>query len=182
MTKTHVEALLFVSAKPFTITSFAKFVGVETDVLEGWLDELSAEYESENRGVRLVRNGNEVQLMSAPDCREMVEAFLKTDVTGELTRPQLETLTIIAYRGPISKPDIEQIRGINCTLILRNLEWRGLIEQTDMSTAEIPAYRVTMDFVRFLGLSSATQLPQYEELNVCEVLLPSSPSQVSSGS
>ena len=180
MTRAHLEALLFVSSKPFTIKGLAKLLQSDEEKVEGWLDELSKLYNESDRGVRVVRNGNDVQLLSSPDCRELVEEFLKEEITGELTRPQLETLTIIAYRGPISKPDIEQIRGINCTLILRNLEWRGLIEETDMSTPEIPAYRVTMDFVRYLGLSSIEQLPQFEAMNVCEILSPSSPSPASS--
>jgi segregation and condensation protein B len=179
MTRAHLEALLFVSSKPFTIKGLAKLLQSDEEKVEGWLDELSELYNDEGCGVRVVRNGNDVQLLSSPDCRELVEEFLKEEITGELTRPQLETLTIVAYRGPISKPDIEQIRGINCTLILRNLEWRGLIEETDMSTPEIPAYRVTMDFVRYLGLSSIDQLPQFEAMNVCEILSPSSPSPAS---
>lgn len=174
MTRAHLEALLFVSAKPFTVKGLAKLLNSSEDKIETWIEELQEEFESGDRGVRVVRNGNDVQLMSSPDCRELIEEYLKEEITGELTRPQLETLTIIGYRGPISKPDIEQIRGINCTLILRNLEWRGLIEQSELSTAEIPAYRVTMDFVRYLGLSSVEQLPNFESLNVCEVSSPSS--------
>ncbi len=174
MTRAHCEALLFVSAKPFTIKGLMKLLQSDEEVVEEWLTELSEIYNQDERGVRIVRNGSDVQLLSAPDCRELIEDYLKEEITGELTRPQLETLTIVAYRGPISKPDIEQIRGINCTLILRNLEWRGLIEETDMSTSEIPAYRVSMDFVRYLGLSSVDQLPQFEAMNVCEILSPSS--------
>lgn len=174
MTRAHLEALLFVSAKPFTMKGLAKLLNTPEEKIEDWVEELREEFENGERGVRVVRNGNDVQLMSSPDCRELIEEYLKEEITGELTRPQLETLTIIAYRGPISKPDIEQIRGINCTLILRNLEWRGLIEQSELSTAEIPAYRVTMDFVRYLGLSSVEQLPNFEALNVCEVSSPSS--------
>ena len=174
MTKAHLEAILFVSAKPLTVGALAKLLETDAEKIESWLEEVSEIYSGPERGMMLVRNGAEVQFFSAPQTREVVENFLKEEITGELTRPQLETLTIIAYRGPISKPDIEQIRGINCTLILRNLEWRGLIEQSGESTSEIPAYRVTIDFVRYLGLSSTEQLPQYEKMNVCEALLPSS--------
>ena len=177
MTRAHLESILFVSAKPSTIKNLSKLLSVEQNQIEIWIDELSEFYNHDDRGVRLVRSGDEVQMFSAPQCRELIETFLKEEVTGELTRPQLETLTIIAYRGPISKPDIEHIRGINCTLILRNLLWRGLIEETDMSTPEIPAYRVTLDFIRYLGVPSIESLPNYESLNVCEVLSPSSPSQ-----
>lgn len=175
MTRAHLEALLFASAKPFTIKSLAKLLQTDEEQVREWTLELAAMYEARESGVRLVRSGTEVQLMTAPQARALVEQFLKEEITGELTRPQLETLTIIAYRGPISKPDIEQIRGINCTLILRNLEWRGLIAESEFSTPEIPSYRVTLDFIRYLGLSSIDQLPQYSELNVCEISSPSSP-------
>lgn len=176
MTRAHLEALLFASAKPFTIKTLAKLLQTDDEQVRVWIDELTALFEDRESGVRLVKSGAEVQLMTAPQARALVEQFLKEEITGELTRPQLETLTIIAYRGPISKPDIEQIRGINCTLILRNLQWRGLIAETEFSTSEIPSYRVTLDFVRYLGLSSIEQLPQFAELNVCEISSPSSPS------
>src|SRR3989344_1499082 len=168
MTRAHLESLLFVSAKPFSIRSLAKLLQSTESQVEEWLAELTDEYASAERGVRVVQNGSDVQLFSAPETRALVEEFLKEEITGELTRPQLETLTIIAYRGPISKPDIEQIRGINCTLILRNLEWRGLIQESSLSTQEIPAYEVTLDFIRYLGISAIDQLPHYESLNVCE--------------
>jgi len=67
-------------------------------------------------------------MTTAKESSEIVEKFLKEELTGEMTRPQLETLTIIAYRGPMTKMEIEQIRGVNCSLILRNLLMRGLVE------------------------------------------------------
>jgi segregation and condensation protein B len=87
---------------------------------------------------------------------------VKDETTGELTRPQLETLTVIAYRGPVSKAELEQIRGVNCTMILRNLMMRGLInEQTENGVAQ---YAVAMEFMSFLGAASAAELPDYEML------------------
>ena len=83
----------------------------------------------------------------------------------ELTRPSLETLTIIAYRGPITKPEIEQIRGINCSLILRNLALRGLIEEADDAARLQPVYTVSVKFLRHLGIHAASELPQYEDLH-----------------
>jgi segregation and condensation protein B len=82
-------------------------------------------------------------------------------LTGELTRPQLETLTIIAYRGPITKPEIEQIRGINCSLIIRNLLMRGLVEEAESAEKLQPVYSVSGDFVRHLGLHAIGELPEY---------------------
>lgn len=176
MTRAHLEALLFMSAKPLTRKQARALLECDAEQLATWVEELAARYEDDTCGVRLVTNGEELQLMTAPSCRALAEQFLKEEVTGELTRPQLETLTIIAYRGPVSKPDIEQIRGINCTLIVRNLLWRGLIEEAEGSTTEIPVYRVTMDFVRYLGLSSVKQLPDFESLHVCDISSPLLPS------
>ncbi len=182
MTRAHLEALLFMSAKPLARKQLRILLSCDAAQLQKWIDELIERYDDETCGVRLVTNGDELQLLTAPSCRALAETFLKEEASGELTRPQLETLTIIAYRAPVSKPDIEQIRGINCTLILRNLLWRGLIEETVGSTAEIPVYRVTMDFVRYLGMTSVEKLPQYESLHVCDISSPLLPSPQSSAS
>jgi segregation and condensation protein B len=95
----------------------------------------------------------------------VVRGFVKEDVSGELTRPSLETLTIIAYRGPVTKPEIEQIRGVNCSLILRNLLMRGLVEEREEASRLQPMYTVSSDFLRHLGLSSLSELPSYGEFH-----------------
>lgn len=180
MTRAHLESLLFTSAKVLTKKELVKILDIRREVLETWLAELAAIYNVDGRGIRLVTNGEEVQFFTAPECREFIEGFLKEEITGELTRPQLETLTIVAYRGPISKPEIEQIRGINCSVILRNLLWRGLIQETKESTVEIPVYEVTMDFVRYLGVEQIAKLPHYEQLHLCELSSSSSSSPLAS--
>lgn len=84
---------------------------------------------------------------------------------GELSRPSLETLTIIAYRQPISKMDLDRIRGVNCALILRNLLLHGLIEGKYDKTKDETYYTVTVDFIRFLGISEVSALPDYDRLS-----------------
>ena len=84
---------------------------------------------------------------------------------GELTRPSIETLTIIAYRGPITKPEIEQIRGVNCSLILRNLLMRGLVEESESVERLQPVYAISADFLRHLGLHAISDLPDYATLH-----------------
>mgnify|MGYP003990065951 FL=1 len=118
----------------------------------------------------LVQSGEKYQLVSHPDNAKLVELFLKSDITGELTEPALETLTIVAYRGPITKPELEQIRGVNCSLILRNLLIRGLIERLEASKTQMPKYQATNEFVKFLGLSSVKDLEDYEKLSSHETL------------
>ncbi|MEK7537609.1 MAG: SMC-Scp complex subunit ScpB, partial [Patescibacteria group bacterium] len=100
----------------------------------------------------------------------LVTAYLKEEQAGELTRPALETLTIVAYRGPISKIQLDTIRGVNCSLILRHLMIKGLVEAKHAKDKYQTTYRVSADFVRFLGLTDITQLPDYEQLHVDERL------------
>ena len=104
-------------------------------------------------------------MVSSPENSRLVADFIKDETTGELTRPSLEALTIIAYRGPISKIDLDRIRGVNCSLIVRNLMLRGLIEGKKDKKKNETYYSITFDFIRFLGLSSIAKLPEYERLH-----------------
>ena len=135
------------------------------------LNELNEEYTEGGRGIRLIINNNKVQLVSAPENTDLVQGYLKSDLTGELTKPSLETLTIIAYRQPVTKAEMEQIRGVNCSLILRNLMIRGLVEADYNKERGVTEYNVTLDFLKFLGINSIKELPDYEKLNSDENLL-----------
>lgn len=161
----QLETILFVAGKPLSEKSLGKVLNSNAEDLKTALTELKAKYPIENSGICLLENNGEWQLVSNPGNREQAEKFVKSEIAGDLTRPQLETLTVISYCGPISKPDLEQIRGVNCSLILRNLLLRGLVTETDDANALLPTYSVTLDYLRFLGISSVTQLPDYETLH-----------------
>lgn len=165
MMQAYLEAILFSVAKPFSIKKLADILDVKPPAVEEALITLTKRYASEGSGVRIVRAGNEVQLMTSPESSEIVRSVLDAETTGELTRPQLETLTVIAYREPITKPELEQIRGVNCSLILRNLLMRGLIEMEEPRESFSPTYHVTHDFLRFLGISQVEALPDYVTLH-----------------
>jgi segregation and condensation protein B len=164
--KAKIESLLFVSTRPLTVKRLAEVSGASKEDVKTALDALVAEYDArEGSGLVVLRNGEEVQLATAPDLAEMVKQFLKDETFGELTRPALETLTIVAYRGPITKAELEQIRGINCSLILRNLMIRGLVEVKEGAPGEpTSTYAITFDFIRYLGLKQVAELPDYETL------------------
>ena len=100
-------------------------------------------------------------MATRPEHSDLVSEFIKAEELGDLTRPQLEALSVLAYRGPLAKSELEQVRGVNCSLILRNLMIRGLVEPVN-SEASLPRYQVTVDFLRYLGLSSVKELPEYE--------------------
>lgn len=167
--KSEIESLLFVSSRPLSTKRIIEATGRSKDEVKEALEGLAAEYDGRvESGVILLRNGDEIQLATAPDHSEMVKTFLKDESFGDFTRPALETLTIIGYRGPLTKAELEQIRGVNCSLILRNLLIRGLVE-TEGGKSDDPgapaSYRVTFDFLRYLGIKQASELPEYENLN-----------------
>jgi len=158
----RLEALLAVSPRPLSVKKLAEITGGRKEEVRAALERLADRLRSAGSGVTIVRVDDEVRLGTAPEVTDTVEAFIKDETTGELTRPQLETLTVIAYRGPVGKAELEQVRGVNCTLIVRNLLVRGLIEES-IETG-LPVYRVSLEFMRFLGLSSVSELPDYETL------------------
>jgi len=162
--KHAIESLLFVSNRPLTAKRLADVLEKKNEDVRKALSELIADYDSRDGGLIILRNGDEFQIATDPEHGELVKGFLKDEAFGELTRPSLEALTIVAYRGPLTKPELEQIRGVNCSLILRNLMIRGLVVQ------EGENYRITMDFLRHLGLKSVEDLPDYGKLNSDENL------------
>jgi segregation and condensation protein B len=168
MLTSSIESILFASAKPVSIAALRGVLEVDENVLREALDDITRRLNVDSSGIHLVEHEGKVQFVSNPAHADRLRAFLKQEVSGELTRPSLETLTIIAYRGPITKPEMEQIRGVNCTLILRNLLMRGLIEERDDAERLQPVYTVSTDFLRHLGLHVISDLPSYEELHANE--------------
>ena len=163
--KTKIESLLFISAKPITVKQLSDITGKSASEIKQAGNELVEDYKKEKRGIQIIKNGLKYQMVSSQENTKLVQEFIKNETTGELSRPSLETLTIIAYRGPISKLDLDRIRGVNCALILRNLLLRGLIEtKIDKKKKEI-YYNVTFDFIRFLGINDIVELPDYEKLS-----------------
>ncbi len=159
----QIEAILFIAGKSVSYKKLSELVGTSVEDVKKALEILKDKYLSGTSGVMLMEHGGSVQFVTSPDVKDVVEEFIKDELTGEMTKPQLETLTIIAYRGPILKEELELIRGVNCSLILRNLMMRGLVEV--VKDKEGDKYQVTMDFLRFLGVSSVEELPDYEELS-----------------
>jgi len=165
-----IESLLFVSHKPLSIKKIALHTAASPKDVEECMHMLMEKYrDAEDNGILLVRNADQFQFISNPRNAEMMQEYLKEDISGELTRPAVETLSIIAYRGPISKSEIEQIRGINCSLILRNLLIRGLVDAKEDATRMEKVYNVSFDFLRHLGLQSTSELADFERLSALDL-------------
>jgi len=157
-----IEAILFASGRALSERKLADLLGKKPEEISGILDSLQEELSE--RGVILQRYEKEVELVTHPEAAEYVSKVIKDEEQGELTRAALEALTILAYRGPMTRPELEQIRGVQSSMILRNLMIRGLVEQKeDMRLGQV-TYAVTFDFLNHLGLKSIKDLPEYEEL------------------
>ncbi len=113
------------------------------------------------RGIRLQRHGNRVQLVTAPDVTPYIQRFLGLSKTTKLSPSALETLAVIAYRQPITRPEIDAIRGVNSDSVLRTLLSRGIIEEVGrLDTVGHPAlFGTTFEFLRLLGLNDLAELP-----------------------
>jgi len=168
--KSKIESLLFISAKPLSIKQLANLLKVDAKKAQTTCDKLLLDYKNSSSGIQIIKNKDKYQMVSSQVNAKLIQEFIKDETTSELSRPSLETLTIIAYRGPISKIDLDRIRGINCSLILRNLLLRGLIEAKNDKKKNETYYTVTFDFIRFLGINNITDLPDYIKLHQDDTL------------
>jgi len=163
-----VESLLFVSSEPAPVGHIAEALDVSIEQVEEALAELrEASTNGIPRGLRIQRKGDKVQLTTRPECAPYVEKFLGLAVSGRLSKPALETLAIVAYQQPITRPEIEMIRGVNCDGVIQTLLSKGLIEEVGrLETAGRPIqYGTTFAFLQHFGLRSLDELPslKFEE-------------------
>lgn len=169
--KSKLESLLFISSQPLSYQRLAALLEAEEEVIRQEVLGLLEEYKSQNRGFQIIQNGKKVEMATSPENCELAQKFLKEELSGELTPAGLETLAIIAYRGPVVKTELEQIRGVNCSLILRNLMIKGLIEEERDEKIMSIKYRISLDFMRYLGINKADELPDYKRLSSDENLI-----------
>lgn len=164
--KSAVESLLFISGEPMKITKLAKIIEVSKEDVENALMLLIGDYGTQNRGIAIIRKEDEIQMATSPDNALFVDKVVKSDLQESLSNASLEVLSIIAYRGPISRAEMEAIRGVNCTYTLRNLMMRGLIERID-NPKDLRGYiyKISFEFLKKLGIDGVDKLPSFEELS-----------------
>lgn len=168
--KTIIESLLLLSDKPLSIETVSKKIDLskkETSVL---IQELKNKFNVEGSGIYIVESWGKIQFTTNPANENIVKEFIKEEINSNLSDASLETLTIIAYRGPITKSEVEQIRGVNCSIILRNLMIKGLIESEFNKEKMADDYNITVDFLKYLGINHVDELPNYEKLNTSEII------------
>lgn len=162
----RIEALLFYKGEPVSVRFLAETLKVsEEDVRNGLV---SLEHALEGRGIVLMRIDDEIMLGTAPQMGQMIETLVKDELNKDLGRAGLETLSIVLYRGPIARSDINYIRGVNSNHILRALLVRGLIEKVEELGKEggsrSTVYRPTFELLSYMGIRNVTDLPEYEHV------------------
>ncbi len=157
-----LEALLFVSAESVTAGQLAMALDISVSAVEIGLKQLEGELTT--RGLRLQKHGGRLQLTTAPEMAETIERFLGLEATSRLSRAALETLAIVAYQQPVTRPYIEGVRGVSSDGVMKSLLGKGLVQE--VGRAEGPGrpilYGTAPDFLQHFGLNSLNELPALE--------------------
>ncbi len=160
-----IEALLFYKASPLNKINLIKTLNCSEDDFNSALDTIRER--QTNSALRLLESETEIQLVTAPEVSDFLAEQHKEDIKGDIGKAGAEALSIILYREPISRAEIDRIRGVNSSFILRNLMVRGLIERKIRKGAHI--YSITPQLLQHLGVEQKYDLPRFAEfLNAIE--------------
>jgi len=154
-----LEALLFAAPEPISPAQLALALEISTANVEKGLAQL--EEDLKGRGLRLQRHAGRVQLTTAPEAGDLIERFLGLEATSRLSRAALETLAIIAYQQPVTRPQVDAIRGVNSDGVMKSLLSKGLLQE--VGRADGPGrpilYGTTPEFLQHFGLNSLSEMP-----------------------
>ncbi len=162
--KSILESLLFVSGEPIGAQKLAKICQISKNEVEQAISELEKDYQK-NRGLRIISEGGLFQLVSSPENSEFVRQLIRGELNADLSKSAIETLAILAYRGPITRVQIEAIRGVNSSYVLRNLLVRGLVERKETADVRGYLYNISFDFLKHMGIQKTEELPDWETLS-----------------
>lgn len=164
--KSVLESFLFLSGEPITLSAIKDVIELPESEIKRLLDELIIEYSELNKGLLIVEIANGYQMVTNPEYEEWVKKFRSTHISSRLSMPALETLAIIAYKQPIIRAEIEQIRGVNSDSAIRTLLEKRLVKI--MGRKEAPGrpflYGTTREFLQYFGLKDLTELPTFKDL------------------
>ncbi len=163
--KNAVEAMLYAAGEPLQAQTIADILDIEKSQVHLAVEALKTEYEFETRGIHILILNDKYQMTTNPLYGESVQALFEEYLSSKLSQASLETLSIVAYKQPVTRPEVEAIRGVNSTGCIRNLCDRGLIAEAGKKDAvgRPLMYRTTEQFLIFAGISSIEELPDFEE-------------------
>ena len=157
-----IETLLFVSPSPISIGQITSILDEKPKAIEEALKNLGTYYKT--RGLRLQEDKGRFQITTAPEYGEIIEKFLGLEENTTLSQAALEALAIVAYKQPITRPDVDEIRGVNSDGVMRNLLNKSLIQELGRveGAGRAILYGTSSDFLQFFGISSLLELPQFD--------------------
>ncbi|MGO9612856.1 MAG: SMC-Scp complex subunit ScpB [Dissulfurispiraceae bacterium] len=161
--KDIVEALLFVAGEPVSVSGLAKTTEMQELEIRTIMNELMTDYRARNGGILIVEIADGYQMVTNPDTGTWVKRFKNTLASSKLSQPALETLSIIAYKQPITKLEIDQIRGVNSDGALKSVLDRRLIKVIGKKDApgRPYLYATTREFLQYFGLKNLSELPPF---------------------
>ncbi|MDP7368830.1 MAG: SMC-Scp complex subunit ScpB [Candidatus Pacebacteria bacterium] len=158
---TKIEALLFFKGEGVKIKELVKLLKADKEDVENALLELKEKLS--DRGIGLIRKEDEVMLGTVSEMSDLIEEIRKEELTKDLGKAGAETLSIVLYKGPITRAEIDYIRGVNSTFILRNLLIRGLVEKVPNPKDQRSfLYKPTLELLSYLGISGIEELPEFD--------------------
>ena len=165
-----LESILFISGEPMSFKKLEKIIEKNKDEVITGAETLAKKYSESNGGLKIIIKDNKIQMVTAGENSQFVEKFFKADIEGDLSRAALEVLSVVAYRGPIARTAIEEIRGVNCSFTLRHLMIRDLVERiSNPNDSRAYLYKISFDFLKKLGIEKVEDLPKFIELKEKEL-------------
>lgn len=157
-----IQAVLFFKGEPTTIKRIAEIINISKEEVLSAIEELKTQLQ--NSGLTLIEQNESVMLGTHKDVSKIIEQLIKEELHRDLGKAGIETLSIVLYLGPITRSEIDYIRGVNSSFILRNLMIRGLVERIEKpEDKRAMAYQATFDLLSYLGISKIEELPEYEQ-------------------
>ena len=164
-TVAQIEAILFASGDPVSIEKIGNFLKLNKKQFDKEIKGLIEKYEDSESGLQIIEKRGKIQLATKANLSESVAKFLGKALNEELSKATLETLAVIAYRGPVTRVQIEHIRGVNCSYALRTLSLRGIVDRKENPLdSRSYIYEVSFEFLKSLGLENVENLNKYKEL------------------
>lgn len=169
--KSIIEGILFAWADPVNIADLSKVLEVSPSKIRELILAMQDDYEQEERGLRILQVNESFQLSTKPENYDYISEFVSTKNKKNLSNASLETLSIIAYKQPVTKIEVEEIRGVKCDSSIRALIELGLIEITGQlnKIGRPNIYETTEEFLKKFGLKSIDDLPEIEDENQLKI-------------
>lgn len=166
--KSIIESILLVAEKPVSIKELATVTAVQMSEIQKAASELIESYKE--KGIRIIKKGDLLHIVSAPENSDFIAKYLNEELRSDISKAALETLAIITYKQPVTRSEVEEIRGVNSDYLVRNLMIRGLIGEVGRKEAvgKPILYGTTVEFLQHFGLENEDQLPKMDDIITVE--------------